>query len=137
MFFLGRAFGARILDIYSRDRMIPLLLISTVISMVILAFSKNLGMFVLVAVIWGIGNALLTPTILAYVLDRVGSSKGPAIGMYMLLSDLGLGLGPVIMGLIIRLSSYPVMFLCLAFTGVINLIYFLFVVRKKRPSLQK
>ena len=132
MFFLGRAFGGKILDLYSRDRVIPLLLVMSLISMVILAFSKNLTMFILVAVIWGIGNALLTPAILAYVLDRTGSSKGPAIGMYMLLSDLGLGLGPVVMGIVIRLSSYPTMFLCLAFTGVINLVYFYFFVRKKR-----
>jgi MFS family permease len=131
MFFLGRAFGGKILDLYRRDKVIPLLLVMSLISMVILAFSKNLTMFILVAVIWGIGNALLTPAILAYVLDRAGSSKGPAIGMYMLLSDLGLGLGPVIMGIIIRLSSYPMMFLCLAFTGVINLIYFFFFVRKR------
>jgi MFS family permease len=131
MFFLGRTLGGRILDLYSRDRVIPFLLVMSLISMVLLAFSKNLPMFILVAVIWGIGNALLTPAILAYVLDRAGSSKGPAIGMYMLLSDLGLGLGPVIMGIIIRLSSYPTMFLCLAFTGVISLIYFLFFVRKR------
>jgi MFS family permease len=136
MFFLGRALGGRILDLYSRDRVIPFLLVSTLISMVILSFSKNLAMFLLVAVIWGIGNALLTPAILAYVLDRVGPSKGPGIGMYMLLSDLGLGLGPVIMGVIIRLSSYPIMFLWLAFTGVINLIYFLLFVRKKQPVQQ-
>jgi MFS family permease len=135
MFFLGRAFGGKILDLYSRDRVIPLLLVMSLISMVILAFSKNLTMFILVAVIWGIGNALLTPAILAYVLDRAGSSKGPAIGMYMLLSDLGLGLGPVIMGIIIRLSSYPVMFLCLAFTGMINLIYFFSFVRKRQHSI--
>jgi MFS family permease len=132
MFFLGRAFGGKMLDLYSRDRVIPLLLVTSLISMVILAFSKTLTMFILVAVIWGIGNALLTPAILAYILDRTGSSKGPAIGMYMLLSDLGLGLGPVIMGLIIRLSSYRTMFLCLAFTGVINLIYFYSFVRKRR-----
>ncbi len=131
MFFLGRAFGGKILDLYSRDRVIPLLLVSTVVSMILLAFSKNLTMFVAVAVIWGIGNALLTPAILAYVLDRVGPSKGPGIGMYMLLSDLGLGLGPVIMGIVIRLSSYPMMFLCLAFTGVINLFYFYFFVRTR------
>jgi MFS family permease len=131
MFFLGRAFGGKILDLYSRDRVIPLLLVSTLISMVILAFSKTLAMFVLVGVIWGIGNALLTPAIMAYVLDRVGASKGPGIGMYMLLSDLGLGLGPVVMGVVIRLSSYPTMFLCLAFTGVINLVYFLCFVRKR------
>ena len=131
MFFLGRTLGGRILDLYSRDRVIPILLVTSLISMVLLAFSKNLPMFILVAVIWGIGNALLTPAILAYVLDRAGSSKGPAIGMYMLLSDLGLGLGPVIMGIIIRLSSYPTMFLCLAFTGVISLVYFLSFVRKR------
>jgi MFS family permease len=131
MFFLGRAFGGKILDLYSRDRVIPLLLVSTLISMVILAFSKTLAMFVLVGVIWGIGNALLTPAIMAYVLDRVGASKGPGIGMYMLLSDLGLGLGPVVMGVVIRLSSYPTMFLCLAFTGVINLVYFFCFVRKR------
>jgi len=136
MFFLGRAFAGRILDLHSRDRVIPLLLVSTLVAMVILAFSKNLGMFILVAVLWGIGNALLTPAILTYVLDRVGSSKAPAVGMYLLLSDLGLGLGPVISGILIRLSSYPVMFLCLAFIGVINLIYFLFFVRKKEASIQ-
>jgi MFS family permease len=130
MFFLCRAFGGKILDLYSRDKVIPLLLALSLISMVILTFSKNLTMFIVVAVIWGIGNALLTPAILAYILDRTGSSKGPAIGMYMLLSDLGLGLGPVIMGIIIRLSSYPTMFLCLAFTGAISIVYFYFFVRK-------
>jgi MFS family permease len=131
MFILGRGFGGKILDLYSIERVLPSLLTICVISMTILAFSKDLPMFILVAVIWGIGNALFTPAVMAYALDRAGSSKGPAIGTYTLLSDLGLGLGPVIMGIIIRLSSYPIMFLCLAFIGVINLIYFYFFVRKK------
>jgi MFS family permease len=134
MFILGRAFGGKILDLYSIERVLPSLLIICVISMTILAFSKNLPMFILVAVIWGIGNALFTPAVMAYALDRASSSKGPAIGTYTLLSDLGLGLGPVIMGIIIRLSSYPIMFLCLAVIGIINLIYFYFFVRKKGKS---
>jgi MFS family permease len=131
MVFLGRAFGGRILDLYSRDRVIPSLLAMSVISMIILAFSKTLSMFILVGVIWGIGSGLLTPAVMVYALDRAGSSKGPAVGTYTLLSDLGLGLGPVIMGIVIRLSSYPIMFLCLALTGVINLIYFYLFMRKK------
>ena len=135
MFILGRAFGGKILDLYSIERVLPSLLTICVISMTILAFSKDLPMFILVAVIWGIGNALFTPAVMAYALDRAGSSKGPAIGTYTLLSDLGLGLGPVIMGIIIRLSSYPIMFLCLAFTGVINLIYFYFFVRIRGQPL--
>ena len=132
MFFLSRAFGGRILDLYSRERVIPSLLIACVISMAILAFSRGLPMFILVGVIWGIGNGLLVPAAMAYALDLVGPSKGPAIGTYTLLSDLGLGLGPVIMGIIIRLTSYPTMFLCLAVTGVINLAYFHLFIRKKR-----
>ena len=122
------------MDLYSIERVLPSLLTICVISMTILAFSKNLPMFILVAVIWGIGNALFTPAVMTYALERASSSKGPAIGTYTLLSDLGLGLGPVIMGIIISLSSYPIMFLCLAVIGMINLIYFYFFVRKKGKS---
>jgi predicted MFS family arabinose efflux permease len=53
------------------------------------------------------------------------------MGIFTAADDLGTGLGPVIMGIILRLTSYPIMFLCLALTGVINLNYFLFFVRKK------
>jgi MFS family permease len=136
MFFFGRAFAGKILDLYNRDKVMPCLLLGSFISMALLAFSTNLPMFILVGVIWGIGNALFAPAILAYVLDRVGPSKGPGIGMYLLLSDFGLGLGPVISGILIRLSSYSTMFLCLAFAGVINLIYFFLFLRKRRSSIQ-
>jgi MFS family permease len=37
MFFLGRAFGGKIVDLYSKDRIIPLLLVLSLVSMVILA----------------------------------------------------------------------------------------------------
>ena len=90
-------------------------------------------MFILVAVIWGVGNALLIPTLVAYALDRTGS-PGPAMGTFTAISDLGMILGPVIMGIVIYSTSYPIMFLCLALTGVINLNYFYFFVRKKERS---
>jgi MFS family permease len=87
-------------------------------------------MFILVAVIFGIGNALLTPLVMAYALDRSGSAPGPVIGTYTAISDLGLGLGPVIMGIVVRFGSYSIMFLCLALTGAMNLAYFYFFLRK-------
>ncbi len=128
---LGRALGGKILDLYSREKVILPCLTTYIISMTILAFSKTLPMFILVAVIWGIGNAFLMPSLVAYVLERAGSSRGPAIGTFTAIGDLGIALGPVIMGIILRLTSYPIMFLCLAFIGVINLNYFYFFVRKK------
>ena len=102
-----------------------------IISMVILAFSKTLPMFILVAVIYGIGPSFLMPTLMAYALDR-GGSPGPAMGTYQAITDLGMSLGPVIMGIVIHSTSYPIMFLCLALTGIINLNYFYFFVNKTR-----
>jgi predicted MFS family arabinose efflux permease len=132
---LGRALGGKILDLYSREKVILPCLFIYVISMVILTFSKTLPMFILVAVIWGIGNAFLAPALIADALDRVGSSAGPAMGTFTAISDLGLTTGPVIMGIILQSTSYPIMFLCLALMGLINLSYFYFFVRKKgRPS---
>jgi MFS family permease len=128
---LGRALGGKILDLYSREKVILPCLTTYIISMSILAFSKTVPMFILVAVIWGIGNAFLMPALVAYVLERAGSSRGPAIGTFTSIGDLGIALGPVIMGIILRLTSYPIMFLSLAFIGVINLNYFYFSVRKK------
>ena len=127
---LGRAFGGKILDLYSRERMILYTFTLCGSSMILLAFSKNLPMFILVGMIWGVGAAFLNPTVMAYTLDRSGSAQGSAMGTYTALSDLGASLGPVIMGIIIPLTSYPIMFLCLALIGGINLGYFYFFVRK-------
>jgi MFS family permease len=132
---LGRALGGKILDLYSREKVILPCLTTYIISMTILAFSKTLPMFILVAVIWGIGNAFLMPSLVVYALDRAGSSLGPAMGTFTAIGDLGVALGPVIMGIILRLSSYPIMFLCLAFIGVINLNYFYFFVKKGKKLI--
>ncbi len=132
MLILGRALGGRMLDLYNREKVILPCLITCIVSMVILAFSKTLPMFILVSVIWGIGHAFLFPSLLVYALDRIGSSRGPAMGTFTGLSDLGMSLGPVIMGIIIHWANYPIMFLCLALTAIINLVYFYFFVRKKR-----
>jgi len=135
MLILGRSLGGWIPDVYSREKVILPCLAAYIIAMVILAFSKTLPMFILVAVIWGIGHAFFFPSLVAYVLDLVGSSPGPAMGTFTAIRDLGMSLGPVIMGMILHTASYPIMFLCLALIGIINLSYFFFFVRKKRKTL--
>jgi predicted MFS family arabinose efflux permease len=131
MLILGRSLGGKIIDLYSREKVILPCLTTYVVSMVLLAFSKTLPMFILVAVIWGIGHAFLVPSLVIYTLDRMGSSPGPAMGMFTAFADLGISLGPVIMGIVVHSTNYTFMFFCLAFTGVINLIYFYFFVRGK------
>ena len=132
MLIFCRALGGRIIDLYSKERIILPCLTTYIISMVILAFSKTLPMFILVALIWGIGHAFLYPTLVTYAIDRAGGSAGPAMGMFQSFTDLGMSLGTVIMGIVVHSTSYPIMFLCLAFIGIIDLNYFYFFVRKKR-----
>ena len=132
---LARGFGGKIVDLYAREKIMFPCLFTLVISMAILAFSSTLPMFILVAIIWGMGTAFLYPSLVAYTLDRAGSSRGPAMGTFTALTDLGAGMGSVIMGIILQLTNYPIMFLCLALTGVINLLYFHFFVRRKPQNL--
>lgn len=131
---LGRVLGGRILDLYRRERVMLPCLTTYIISMIILAFSKTLAMFILVAVIWGIGNAFLIPTLVAYTIELSGSSRGPAMGTFTAISDLGTGLGPVIAGFILRFTSYQAIFLFLALIGGINFCYFYFFVWKKEKN---
>lgn len=131
MLILGRTFGGRILDLYSREKVILPCLLTYIMATVILSFSKTTPMFILVAVIWGAGNAFAFPAFVAYAIDLAGPSRGPALGTFTALSDLGVGLGAVIMGIVLRLTNFQTMFLCLAFTGVLNFIYFYFFVMKK------
>ena len=120
------------LDLYNRENMILSCLGTFVLAPLILAFSKTLPMFLLVAVIWGIGASFLFPSLLIYTVDRVGSTGGPVMGNFMAIGDLGVSLGSVIMGIVVRLSSYRVMFLSLAFTATLSLWYFYLVAKKQR-----
>jgi len=129
---VSRSLGGRMLDRYNRERMILLCLGTFVAAMLILAFSKTLPMFLLVAVIWGIGASFLFPSLLIYTLDRVGSTGGPVMGNFMAIGDLGVSLGSVIMGIVVRLTSYRVMFLSLAFTATLSLWYFYRVAKRQR-----
>lgn len=127
----GRALGGRIMDLYHREKVIFPCLIAQIVAMTILVFSTTLPMFILVAVVWGIGAAFFYPTLVAYTIDLAGSSRGPAMGTYLALTDFGAGMGSVIMGIVLQFSNFQVMFLTLVLTGLVNLSYFHFIVRKR------
>lgn len=131
MLILGRMFGGRILDLYSREKVIFPCLLSYIVATLVLAFSETTPMFILAAIIWGAGNAFAFPAFVAHAIDLAGASRGPALGTFTALSDLGVGLGAVTMGIVLRLTNFQIMFLCLALTGVINFSYFYFFIMKK------
>jgi MFS family permease len=132
---LGRSLGGRILDMYAREKVIIPCFIAIIISMVVLTFSTTLQMFILVAIIFGTGWAFLYPSLVVYAVENSGSARGPAMGTFTALADLGAGIGPMIMGLILEWTNYPMMFIFLALIGALNFLYFGYTIRRKRKKL--
>jgi len=131
---LGRSLGGRILDMYAREKVIIPCFIAIIISVVGLTFSTTLLMFILVAVVFGTGWAFLYPSLVVYAVESSGSARGPAMGTFTALADLGAGIGPMIMGLILEWTNYPVMFIFLALIGTVNFLYFSYTISEKRKE---
>jgi MFS family permease len=135
MVITGRALGGKILDTWSREKIILTFILTSMLAMVILSFSTTLPMFIFAGLLWGTGVAFIFPVSMAYSLDYAGSSHGTALSTFRALMDFGMALGPMTMGLIIPITGYRIMFLCLATICLINLCYFQFYVKKKRKWL--
>lgn len=131
---VSRSLGGRIFDLYPRNRIIFPCIVAHILAMVILSFSTTLQLFLIVAVIWGLGIAFFYPTLVAYTIDLAEESRGPAVGTYLAFSDFGGSMGAVVMGGILQRTSYRTMFLCTALVGLINLLYFYFAILKKAKT---
>jgi MFS family permease len=128
----SRILGGRFLDTYNKEKIILMFISLSIAAMVIVAFSKTLPMFILAGLLQGIGVAFVNPAMMAYSFEYTGSSSGTAVGTFQALMDFGIAIGPLAMGLILPVTGYRVMFMCLAFVYVISLCYFQFYVRKRR-----
>lgn len=135
MMIAGRAFGGRIMDSCSKERFIVGFLPSVSIILVILSFSRTLPMFIIVGALWGMGAAFFVPIAMAHAFEYVGSSAGSAVGTFRAMQDLGLGIGPVVIGFIVPLTGYRVMFVCLAIICLFNMGYFQFFIRRKKRAV--
>ena len=134
MLLLGRTIGGRILDLYSKEKMILTVLAMYMIVMVVLSFSRSLPLFIFAGLFWGTGSAFFYPATIAYALEYAGSSSGTAVGTVRAIMDLGMALGPVVIGVVLPLIDYRAMFLCLAFICLADLAYFEFYVKRGRAE---
>ena len=132
---LGRSLGGRIADIYDRKKIMLCCLGIIIAGLIVFILADSLSLFILVAIMLGAGWAFIYPILTIHVIEKAGLARGPAMGTFTAISDLGSGLGPMVMGLVLEKTGYPVMFGCLIFTAVVNLVYFyLAIARKGRLS---
>lgn len=128
---LARLTGGKILDSWRKETVLPLVILTSAASLLLLIFSRNLPMFILVGMLWGIGGGFLPPVSMAYALEYAGTSDGTAVGTYQAFMDFGFGIGPIIAGIILPFTGYRILFLCLACICLIDLSYFQLYLRKK------
>jgi MFS family permease len=132
MLILGRALGGRLLDLYKRERVILPCLILYIFVMTLLVFSKNFPMLMLMSILWGTAHSLLYPSVMALAIERSGSSRGLILAVFTAAGELGVGLGPMIMGVVIQWTDFQVMFGAVVLIAVINLSYFYFFILRGR-----
>jgi predicted MFS family arabinose efflux permease len=127
----GRIFGGKILDNFNKEKIMMTCFSIAIVALITLSLSRTLPMFIIVGSFWGIGAAFFLPVSLSYGFEYAGTSDGAAVGTFRAFSDLGLGVGPVAVGIVIPLTGYRITFLCLALIVSFNLCYFHFYVRKR------
>jgi MFS family permease len=118
-----RAFGSNLINHYHPRNFIATLIAGTILGVVLLACSGTLAMFILVGLIIGAANALMMPTLMDLAVRRAGASSNAAVATFMGLADLGMALGPAIMGVLANSFGYSTMFFCVALTSTLNLLY--------------
>jgi|WetSurMetagenome_2_1015567.scaffolds.fasta_scaffold18660_2 predicted MFS family arabinose efflux permease len=124
MLILSRTLAGRIMDVPNKRRVILPCIITSILAMVVLSLSRTQPMFLLSAALWGAGHAFLMPSLLALALERAGSSPSPVVATFYAVSDLGVFVGPLITGVVVHYTSYPIMFFSLSLVGVVNFLYF-------------
>ncbi len=127
-----RIFGGRFMDTCDKEKFMIVFLPSMAVLLMIMSFSRTLPLFIFVGAVWGIGAAFFIPLSMAYALEYVGSSDAATVGTFRAVFDLGMALGPVLAGILVPVTGYKAMFLCLAFICLINLGHFQFYVRRKK-----
>jgi predicted MFS family arabinose efflux permease len=132
MLILGRTLGGRIMDIPNRGIVLIPCIASSVAAMAILSISGTQGMFLLAAAVWGAGFAFLMPILLTLALESAGPSHSPVVATFYAISDLGVFLGPLIMGAVVHYTNYTTMFLCLALMALAGMVYSFRFARKER-----
>ncbi|CAG9622745.1 staphylopine family metallophore export MFS transporter CntE [Sutcliffiella rhizosphaerae] len=112
---------------------------SLVIGTILLAWMPYIGNFIYVSAIFnGLATAMLYPTIITYMTFVIPKeSKHILLGIFLASYELGFSLGGFVMGFVIQMSSFTMMFITCSIIGL-TAIMFIWGNRKEEfPALDK
>lgn len=91
------------------------------VSLILIGQTQSVVIFVVLALISGLGSGLFGPSQQAALADIIGNKRngGPSIAAFQMTADLGAVIGPLVAGVIIDVSSFGAAF---AVTGALLLV---------------
>ena len=128
--------GGRVADVYGRRRTFLAGLALFTVSSLAAGLAANGTMLIISRAVQGVGAALLMPTTLAIIMATFTDPKErtKAIGIWTAIGAMGLGLGPVIGGLISQHIRWGWIFLINVPVGVLTLALALPFMRESKAS---
>lgn len=107
-----RPLAGKLSDVRGRIVVIIPGLIVSALAVALLVFCNSLFLFLMDAVLFGLGFGAAHAGLMALTVDQVPPEmRGAAMGLFGASFDLGIGLGALLSGLIVQLSDYEVMYL--------------------------
>ena len=122
---MARPLGGKLADAAGRRAAIVPGIAILALGLGILAFATDLPHFMMAAACYGIGFAFVTPSLMALTVDRAEpEARGAAMGTFSSAFDLGIGLGSILLGLLLEVTSFQVMYLTSAGIAVASLVVY-------------
>lgn len=135
---LSRPLSGKLSDRYGETFVIVPALVITVLALISLSFSTGLFGLIVSAVLYGLGfgsahPALQSATIRLARPDR----KGVANASLATATDLGIGVGAIMLGWVSQYTSYPFLFAVSGVTVVLSMLVFTFFVTRSLKTIVK
>ncbi len=108
---LVRAFAGKLSDKKGRKFVIMPGMIFIASGLWVLSTASSLSVFLIAALLYGIGFGFVHPSLMALLVDSVSEEgRGAAMGTFTAAFDLGIGMGSIILGFVLQYFGFQVMY---------------------------
>ncbi|MED3912455.1 MFS transporter [Peribacillus simplex] len=126
-----RPIAGKLSDQYGEAFVIVPSLVTTILALIVLSFSTGLFGVLASAVLYGIGFGSAQPALQAATIRIVRPERaGVANASFSTATDLGIGLGSILLGWVSQNTSYQMLFTISAVSVVFSLLMFTFFVKR-------
>jgi MFS family permease len=135
---LIRPIAGKLSDRYGETFIVVPALMITISALIALSFSTGLFGVIVSAVLFGIGFGSAQPALQAATIGLVRPDRtGVANASFTTATDLGIGLGAIMLGWVSQYTSYQVLFTVSAVSVAFSLLMFTFFVKRLLKNKQK